>query len=53
MPPKTEIPELLGDVSKELGGRWFKYRLKIAEKVIIPLMNAFLSFNSKIQGLMK
>lgn len=52
-PQKLEIPELLEDVSKELGGRGFKYRVKVAEKVIIPLMNAFLSFNSKIRGLMK
>jgi len=52
-PQKLEIPQLLGDVREELGGRGFKCKVKVAEKVIVPLMNAFLSFNYKIRRLMK
>jgi predicted aldo/keto reductase-like oxidoreductase len=47
-PQKLDIPELLGDVSQDLGGRGFKYRVKIMGKVIMPLMDAFLSLNSRI-----
>ncbi len=47
-PQKLEIPELLGDVSKELGGRGFKYKVKIAETVLVPLMNTLLSLNDKL-----
>jgi predicted aldo/keto reductase-like oxidoreductase len=47
-PQKLEIPELLDDVSKELGGRGFKYKVKIAETVLVPLMNALLSLNDKL-----
>jgi predicted aldo/keto reductase-like oxidoreductase len=47
-PQKLEIPELLDDVSKELGGRGFKYKVIITGKVIVPLMNAFLALNNKL-----
>ncbi len=36
-PQKLNIPELLGDVSKELGGRGFKYKLKIG-KTLLPVL---------------
>jgi predicted aldo/keto reductase-like oxidoreductase len=47
-PQKLEIPELLDDVSKELGGRGFKYKVTIVGKVAMPLMNAFLALNNKL-----
>ncbi len=46
-PQKLEIPELLGDVSQDLGGRGFKYRVKIMGSVVMPLMDAYLSLNSR------
>ena len=36
-PQKLNIPELLDDVSKELGGRGFKYKLKVS-KTIVPVV---------------
>ncbi|MBI5680321.1 MAG: aldo/keto reductase [Methanobacterium sp.] len=47
-PQKLDIPELLGDVSKELGGRGFKYKVKIAGTVIMPIFDLFLSLSSKL-----
>lgn len=47
-PQKLEIPELLTEVSNELEGRGFNYKLKIAGKVIMPIFEVFLSLNDKI-----
>lgn len=47
-PQKLEIPELLEDVSKELGGRGFNYKVKIAGAVLVPLLDAFLSLNNRL-----
>lgn len=42
-PQNLEIPELLNEVSNELEGRGFKYKLKIVGSVIMPVFNAFIS----------
>ncbi len=47
-PQKLDIPELLGDVSKEMEGRGFKYKVKIMSKIAMPIFDAFLSLNSRI-----
>lgn len=47
-PQNLNIPELLGDVSKELGGKGFNYKVKIAETVIVPLFDVILALNDKI-----
>ncbi|MGB9937795.1 MAG: aldo/keto reductase [Methanobacterium sp.] len=47
-PQKLEIPPLLGDVSKEFEGNGFKYKVKVAGTLIIPLMDAFLSLNNRL-----
>lgn len=47
-PQKLDIPELLGIVSKELGGKGFIYKIKIAETVLVPLFDVFLSLNNKL-----
>lgn len=47
-PQKLDIPELLGEVSNELGGKGFKYKVKFVKSVAIPIMNAFLSLNNRL-----
>jgi predicted aldo/keto reductase-like oxidoreductase len=47
-PQKLDIPELLGTVSKEMGGIGFKYKLKLVKAVIMPVFNTFLSLTSKL-----
>ncbi len=47
-PQKLDIPELLGDVSKEMGGIGFKYKLKIGKTVLVPIMSAFISLSSRL-----
>ena len=47
-PRDLEIPELLGDVSRELEGRGFKYKVKIAGAVVMPVFDAFLSLSNRI-----
>ena len=47
-PQKLDIPELLGDVSEELEGRGFTYKVKFMGNVAMPLMNAFLSLSHKL-----
>lgn len=47
-PQKLEIPELLGDVSTELEGRGFKFKVRAVEIVIVPLMDAVLSLNNRL-----
>ena len=44
-PQNLEIPELLTDVSSELEGRGFKYKLKIARTVIMPVFEVFISLS--------
>lgn len=46
-PQELEIPELLGDVSQDLGGRGFKYRVKIMGSVVMPLMDAFMDLSNR------
>ena len=41
MYPKTEYSDLLDDVSKEMGGRGFKYKVKIV-KTIVPVARKIL-----------
>ncbi|PKL67661.1 MAG: aldo/keto reductase [Methanobacteriales archaeon HGW-Methanobacteriales-1] len=40
-PQKLDIPELLGDVSEELEGRGFKYKVKFMGNVAMPLIKLF------------
>jgi uncharacterized protein len=47
-PQELEIPELLGDVSQDLGGRGFKYRVKIMGTVVMPLMDAFMGLSNRL-----
>ena len=47
-PQKLDIPELLGDVSKEMEGRGFKYKARIMSAIAMPVFNAFVSLNSRI-----
>ena len=47
-PQKIDIPERLRDVSKEMGGRGFKYKLKIGKTVLVPIAGAFMSLSSKL-----
>ncbi|WP_424354912.1 aldo/keto reductase [Methanobacterium sp. MBAC-LM] len=47
-PQKIHIPERLGDVSKEIGGRGFKYKLKIGKAVLVPVFSAFMSLSSRL-----
>ena len=46
-PQKIDIPERLGDVSKEMEGKGFKYKLKIGKAVFAPVMSALISLSSK------
>lgn len=47
-PQKLEIPELLNDVFNELEGRGFKYKVKIAGSVAIPIFDVFLSISNRL-----
>jgi predicted aldo/keto reductase-like oxidoreductase len=47
-PQKLDIPELLADVSKELGGRGFKYKVKIMGTVVMPIFDLFLSISHRL-----
>ncbi len=47
-PQKIDIPKHLGDVSKEIGGRGFKYKLKIGKAVLVPVFSAFMSLSSRL-----
>jgi hypothetical protein len=47
-PQNLEIPELLTDVSSELEGRGFKYKLKIARTVIMPVFEVFISLSDRL-----
>jgi len=47
-PQNLEIPELLDDVSHDLEGRGFKYKLIIAGSVVMPVFNAFISLSNWI-----
>lgn len=50
-PQDLEIPELLNDVSRELEGRGFKYKVKIAGAVVMPVFDAFISLSNQISRL--
>jgi uncharacterized protein len=47
-PQKLEIPELLLDVSHDLEGRGFKYKLKIARGVVMPVFDVFISLSDRL-----
>lgn len=47
-PQKLEIPELLNNVSKELEGRGFNYKVKAANNILVPLLGAVLSLNNRL-----
>lgn len=47
-PQKIDIPERLGDVSKEMGGRGFKYKLKIGRTILLPIASTFMSLSSRL-----
>jgi hypothetical protein len=47
-PQKLDIPELLGDVSKEMEGRGFKYKVKIVGSVGMPIIHAFMSLSHRL-----
>ena len=47
-PQKLDIPELLGDVSKELGGKGFKYKVKFMEIIGMPLFNTLMSLGRRL-----
>jgi hypothetical protein len=50
-PQDLEIPELLNDVSRELEGRGFNYKVKIAGAVAMPVFDAFISLSNRISRL--
>ncbi|EKF86181.1 aldo/keto reductase [Methanobacterium formicicum] len=47
-PQNLKIPELLTDVSSELEGRGFKYKLKITGAVIMPVFEVFISLSDRL-----
>ncbi len=49
-PQKLEIPELLNEVSNDLGGRGFNLKVKLMGSVGMPIMNGFLSLRNKFSG---
>ena len=46
-PQKLEIPELLNEVSNDLGGRGFNLKVKLMGAVAMPVMDGFLSLRNK------
>jgi hypothetical protein len=46
-PQKLSIPELLEDVSSELEGHGFSYKVKIGKSVVMPLMDAFIALQHR------
>ncbi|KAF5088874.1 aldo/keto reductase [Methanobacterium aggregans] len=49
-PQKLSIPELLGDVSSELEGHGFRYKVKFAKSVVMPLMDVFIALQHRFSG---
>jgi predicted aldo/keto reductase-like oxidoreductase len=49
-PQKLEIPELLEEVSHDLGGRGFKYKAKFMGSVGLPIFDGFLSLRNRFSG---
>lgn len=47
-PQKLEIPELLNDVSNELEGRGFKFKVKIVGSVVMPVLDTFISVSDRL-----
>ena len=45
---KLDIPELLSDVSKEMEGRGFKYKVKMIGSVGMPIFDIFVSLSYKL-----
>ncbi len=52
-PQKLEVPTLLKEVSSDMEGLGFQYKVKIAGAVIMPLIDAFLSLNNSISKVFK
>ena len=46
-PQKLDIPELLEDVSKEMEGRGFKYKVKFVGSIGMPIVQAFMSLSRR------
>lgn len=49
-PQNLEIPELLNEVSGDLGGRGFNLKIKFMSSVAMPLLNAFLSIRNRLSS---
>jgi Predicted oxidoreductases of the aldo/keto reductase family len=47
-PQKLDIPELLEDVSREMEGKGFKYKVKAIGTIGVPIMGLFLSLSHKL-----
>lgn len=50
-PQKLDIPLLLKDVSKQMEGRGFNYKVKLGKSIIFPIFNGVLTLNTKISKL--
>ena len=46
-PQKLEIPELLEEVSRDLGGRGFNLKVKFMGSIVMPIFDGFLSLRNK------
>jgi len=46
-PQKLSIPDLLEDVSSELEGHGFRYKVKFGKSVVMPLMDAFIALQHR------
>jgi hypothetical protein len=50
-PQKLDIPIILKDVSKQMEGRGFNYKVKLGKSVIFPIFNGVLALNTRISRL--
>jgi len=50
-PQKLDVPLLMKDVSQNMEGRGFQFKVKIIGSVGMPLMDGFLSLNNRISKL--
>ena len=50
-PQKLDVPALMEEVSQDMEGRGFQYKVKIIGSVGMPLMNGFLSLNNRVSKL--
>lgn len=47
-PQKLEIPELLEEVSKDLGGHGFGFKTRLVGSIVLPIFDGFLSLRRKV-----